>query len=88
MRVMSHSRDQVQTGSVLDITERFSEIEANMKRAMTERIAETERCMTERFTELLQSLERTVTERIERTSTDLQDPLAPFSDFKACTRVG
>ena len=37
MRVMSHSRDQMQTGSVLDITERFSEIEANMKRAMTER---------------------------------------------------
>src|SRR5713101_1500235 len=61
MRVMSHSHDQVQTVSVPDITERLSEIEANMKRAMAAQIAETERCMTERFTELLQSLERTVT---------------------------
>src|SRR6266568_5542176 len=34
MRVMSHTHDQVQTVSVPDVTERFSEIEANIQRTL------------------------------------------------------
>ena len=62
MRVMSHGRDQVQMVSVPSLTERFTEIEANLQRMTSERIAETE----QRITTTLQEF----TERIERTSNE------------------
>ena len=74
MRVMSHGQTGQASVSLPALTERFTEIEANMQRTMAGQLTETEQRLTERFTELLQSLERTVTERIERTSTVHQDP--------------
>ena len=62
MRVMSHGRDQVQMVSVPSLTERLTEIEANLQRMTSERIAETE----QRITTTLQEF----TERIERTSNE------------------
>jgi len=46
MRVMSHSRDQVQMISVPSLTERLAEIEANLQRMTSERITETEQRIT------------------------------------------
>ncbi len=46
MCVMSHGRDQVQVVSVPRLTERLTEIEANLQRVTIERIAETEQRLT------------------------------------------
>jgi hypothetical protein len=71
MRVMSHSRDQVQMISATSLTERLTKVEANVQRMTIERIAETEQRITTTLQELTERIERTANE--QKTSPGLTD---------------
>jgi hypothetical protein len=75
MRVMSHSRDQVQMILALSLTERLTEVEANIQRMTIERIDETEQRITATLqaqpdmslllTQMVEQLDSRYTKRME-----------------------
>ncbi len=93
MRVMSHSRDQVQMVSVPDVTEHFAELsqrleqtEQQLQQTIAAQVAETERRLAEQFGEIAQRIvqhfDRTITEQLEQALSD-NTPALPNIDFNA-----
>ncbi len=93
MRVMSHSRDQVQVVSVPDVTKQFGEIaqrleqfEQQLQRTFVTQLAESEQRLAEQFGEVAQRLslhvERSITEQLEQSMIGFA-PALPAIDFDA-----